>query len=81
MGCDHYCLSGDPGVADGAMKQENLALRPSKGPLLNDNDVRPGLIARNLPAGESLANNRDHFFVSDFRLVTCSGSVLMEHFL
>ena len=62
------------------MEQENLALRPSKGFLLNDNDVSPWFIAGNLPAGELLANNRGHFFVCDLGLVICSGSGLMEHF-
>ena len=63
------------------MKQEYLALQPSKGLLLNDDDVRAWPIAGYFPAGESLADNRDHFFVSGVRLVNCSGSGLIEPFL
>ena len=63
------------------MKQKNLCPRSSECLLLNDDDVRPWLVAGSFLAGNSFANNRDHFFVCDFRLVTYSGSGLMEHFL
>jgi hypothetical protein len=64
-GMYQYDLFGDACVSDRASQEERFIQRMAKCPVVENHGFRLGVLAGRFPAGQSLTDDFDHFFVRE----------------